>query len=136
MNTTQPDIGELIRTYINQVNAAKKKVIDDYEQELSDLKSKKDAKLKEIDSKLDDIRKEFKPSIPEKPSRKKNIRMNDSEISEAIKNILTNNASKIKTDELYTKIGIQRPRFDKYTKSSECIINAEKAGRTLYWSLK
>jgi septal ring factor EnvC (AmiA/AmiB activator) len=136
MNTTQPDIGELIRTYINEVNAAKRKVIDDYEQELSDLKSKKDAKLKEIDSKLDDIRKEFKPSIPEKPSRKKNKRMNDSEISEAIKNILTNNASKIKTDELYTKIGIQRPRFDKYTKSSECIINAEKEGRTLYWSLK
>lgn len=137
MNTTlPPDIGELIRAYIQQVKEEKKAVIDEYERELLVLESKKKDKLKEIDSKWNEIRKEVESSTSDKPARKKNKRMNDSEISEAIKNILTNNSSSIKTDELYEKIGIQRPRFDKYTKSLESIIKSEKIGKAFLWSLR
>jgi len=137
MNTTQqPDIGELIKTYIQQVKDEKKAVIDEYEREMSILESKKKDKLKEIDSKWNEIRKEVESSTSDKPARKKNKRMSDSEISEAIKNILTNNSSSMKTDDLYEKIGIQRPRFDKYSKSPESIIKSEKIGKAFLWSLK
>jgi hypothetical protein len=137
MNTTpQSNIGELIKNYIQQVKADKKAVLDEYEKELSILESKKNDKLKEIDSKWNEIRREFESATLEKPTRKKNKRMIDSEISEAIKNILKNNSSSIKTDELYTNIGIQRPRFDKYTKSTESIIKSEKIGKAFWWSLK
>jgi len=61
--------------------------------------------------------------------------MSDSDISEKIAAIFTGFTTSMKTEDLYTKIGIQRPRFDKYTKSSECIIKSEKAGKTYYWSL-
>lgn len=137
MNTTlPPDIGELIRTYIQQVKEEKKAVIDEYERELLVLQSKKKDRLKEIDSKWNEIRKEFESSTSEKPARKKSKRMSDSEISESIKNIFSTNSSPMKTDELYEKIGIQRPRFDKYTKSPECVIKSEKLGKAFLWSLK
>jgi hypothetical protein len=137
MNTTPPsNIGELIKNYIQQVKADKKAVLDEYEKELSILESKKNDRLKEIDSKWNDIRKEVESATSEKPTRKKNKRMIDSEISEAIKNILSNNYSSMKTDELFTNIGIQRPRFDKYTKSPESIIKSEKIGKAFLWSLK
>jgi hypothetical protein len=137
MNTTPPShIGELIKNYIQQVKADKKAVLDEYEKELSILESKKNDRLKEIDSKWNDIRKEVESATSEKPTRKKNKRMIDSEISEAIRNILTNNSSSMKTDELFTNIGIQRPRFDKYTKSPESIIKSEKIGKAFLWSLK
>ncbi len=137
MNTTpKANIGELIKEYIEELKAERKAIIEDYEQELSKLESIKKEKLKENDSKLNDIRKELESSASAKPARKKNKRMSDSEISESIKNIFLSNSSPIKTEELYEKLGIQRPRFDKYTKSPECIIKAEKAGKTKMWSLK
>jgi hypothetical protein len=137
MNTTQkPSIGELIKNYIEELKAERKAIIEEYERELSILESKKIQKLKENDSKLNEIRKELESSTSEKPVRKKKKRMSDSEISESIKNIFSSNSSPIKTEEVYEKIGIQRPRFDKYSKSSESIIKSEKAGKTKMWSLK
>lgn len=137
MNTTEkPNIGELIKKYIEEIKVERKAIIEEYEQEISKLESIKKEKLKENDSKMNEIRKEVESSTSEKPARKKNKKMSDSEISEAIKNIFTNNSSSMKTDDLYEKIGIQRPRFDKYSKSPESIIKSEKIGKALFWSLK
>ena len=144
MNTTQQsEAGESITLFLDQILAKKKAIIDEYESELSILESKKKEKLKdielkirEIESKWKEVMKDYEPQNSGKPARKKNKRMNDSEISEAIKNIFTNNSSSMKTDDLYEKIGIQRPRFDKYSKSPESIIKSEKIGKAFLWSLK
>lgn len=137
MNTTQqPDFGKLIKNYIEEIKAERKAIIEEYEQEISKLESIKKEKLKENDSKLNEIRKEIESLTSGKPARKQNKRMSDSEISEAIKNIFTSNSLSIKTDEMLEKIGIQRPRFDKYTKSPESIIKYEKNGKAFLWSLK
>jgi len=137
MNTTEkPNIGEIIKKYIEELKVERKTIIEEYEQEKLKLESIKKEKLKENDSKLNEIRREVESSTSEKPARKKNKRMSDSEISESIKNIFSTNSSPMKTEELYEKIGIQRPRFDKYTKSPECVIKSEKLGKAFLWSLK
>lgn len=144
MNTTQQsEDSESVTLFLDQILAKKKAIIDEYESELSVLESKKKEKLKdielkirEIESKWKEVMKDYEPQNSGKPARKKNKRMSDSEISEAIKNIFTNNSSSIKTDEILEKIGIQRPRFDKYTKSPESIIKYEKNGKAFLWSLK
>ena len=144
MNTTQQsEAGESIALFLDQILAKKKAIIEEYESELSILESKKKEKLKdielkirEIESKVKEVMKDYEAQSSGKPARKKNKRMNDSEISESIKNIFTNNSSSMKTDELYEKIGIQRPRFDKYTKSPESIIKYAKNGKAFLWSLK
>ena len=130
------NIREMLKTFIDQIKSDRKAVVDEFEKELSLLESKRNEKLKEIDSKWNEMRKEFQSLDSEKPARKKNKRMSDSEISEVIKNVFTNNSSSIKTDEILEKIGIQRPRFDKYTKSLESIIKYEKNGKAFLWSLK
>ena len=126
----------MLKSYIDQIKSDKKAVLDEFEKELSILESKKNEKLKEIDSKWNEMRKEFQSLDFEKPARKKTKRMSDPEISEVIKSLFTTNPSPMKTDELYEKIGIQRPRFEKYTKSPESIIKSEKIGKAFLWSLK
>jgi hypothetical protein len=136
MNTTPTNIAEQIKAYFEQINGEKQAVMDQFKKELAALESAKKKKLKEIDSKWDEIRKAIPSSDSEKPVASKRIRMKDSEISEKIKGILDASSSGMKTDDLYNQIGIQRPRFDKYTKSPECIIKSEKAGKAFIWSLK
>ena len=137
MNISEPtNIREMLKAFIDQIKTDKKAVLDEFEKELSLLESKRNEKLKEIDSKWNEMRKEFQSLDSEKPARKKNKRMSDPEISEVIKNIFANNSSSIKTDEILEKIGIQRPRFDKYTKSPESIIKYEQNGKAFLWSLK
>ena len=137
MNTTTPtNIAEQIKAYIEQIKADKQAVIDQYKKDLSALESEKNKKIKEIDAKWDEIRKAIPSSDSEKSVASKRIRMKDSEISEKIKGILDASSSGMKTDDLYNQIGIQRPRFDKYTKSPECIIKSDKAGKAFIWSLK
>jgi hypothetical protein len=144
MNTIQQsEVGESITLFLDQILAKKKAIIDEYESELSILESKKkeklndiESKIREIESKWKEVMKDYKPQNAGKPAKKKNKRMSDSEISESIKNIFSTNSSPLKTDELYEKIGIQRPRFDKYTKSPECVIISEKLGKAFLWSLK
>ena len=136
MNTTPTNIAEQIKAYFNQVKAEKQAVIDQYESDLSKLKSEKDNKIKEINSKWDEIRKAIPSLDSEKSVKTSKKRIKDAEISLMLQEILTNSSASMKTEDLFKKIGIQRPRFDKYTKSPECIIKAEKAGKTKMWSLK
>ncbi len=136
MNTTPTNIAEQIKAYFEQINAEKQAVMDQFKKELAALESAKKKKIKEIDSKWDEIRKAIPSSDSEKSVKTSKKRMKDEDISQKIQEILTNSSASMKTEDLFKKIGIQRPRFDKYTKSPECIINAEKAGKTKMWSLK
>jgi hypothetical protein len=136
MNTTPTNIAEQIKAYFDQINAEKQAVIDQFKNDLAALESAKKKKLKEIDSKWDEIRKAIPSLDNEKSLKTPKKRFKDSEISEKIKETLTNSSASMKTEDLYTQIGIQRPRFDKYTKSPESIIKGEKAGKAYIWSLK
>ncbi len=136
MNTTPTNIAEQIKAYFEQINAEKHAVMDQFKKELAALESAKKKKLKEIDSKWDEIRKAIPSSDSEKSVKTSKKRLKDADISEKIKEILTSSSSSMKTEDLFKKIGIQRPRFDKYTKSPECIIKPEKSGKTKMWSLR
>ncbi len=136
MNTTPTNIAEQIKTYFNQIKAEKQAVIDQYETDFSKLKAEKEQKIKEIDLKWDEIRKAIPSLDSEKSVKTSKKRIKDAEISLMLQEILTNSSASMKTEDLFKKIGIQRPRFDKYTKSPECIIKAEKAGKTKMWSLR
>ena len=136
MNTVHPtSIGEQIKAYIQEIKDEKQEILNQYKKDLVALESEKNEKIKRIDAKWNEIRKEVVSVDSEKSPKRKNMRMSDSDISEKIAAILTGSSTSMKTEDLYTKIGIQRPRFDYYTKSSECIIKSEKAGKTYYWSL-
>ena len=136
MNTVHPtNIGEQIKAYIQEIKDEKQEILNQYKKDLVALESEKNEKIKRIDAKWNEIRKEFVSVDSEKSLKRKIMRMSDSDISEKIAAILTGSSTSMKTEDLYTKIGIQRPRFDNYTKSSECIIKSEKAGKTYYWSL-
>jgi hypothetical protein len=136
MNTTPTNIAEQIKAYFEQINAEKQAVMDQFKKELDALESAKKKKLKEIDSKWDEIRKAIPSLDNEKTVKTSKKRLKDADISEKIKGILTSSSFSMKTEDLFKKIGIQRPRFDKYTKSSECIIKTENVGKPKMWSLK
>lgn len=136
MNTVQPtNIGEQLKAYIQELKDEKKEILNQYKKDSAALESEKNEKLRRIDAKWNEFRKTFISLDSEKSPKRKNMRMSDSDISEKIATILTGSSTSMKTEDLYTKIGIQRPRFDKYNKSIECIIKCEKAGKTYYWSL-
>jgi hypothetical protein len=110
--------------------------MDQFKKELAALESDKKKKLKEIDKKWDEIRKAIPSLDNEKSVKSSKKRIKDADISEKIKGILNNSSASMKTEDLFKKIGIQRPRFDKYTKSPESIIKCDKSKKPFAWTLK
>ena len=148
MNTEHPtSIGEQLKAYIQEIKDEKQEIINQYKKDLVALESEKNEKIKRIDAKWNEIRKEFVSVDSEKSPKRKNMRMSDADISEKILYIFRGSATSMKreclmeaavsmkTEDVYTKIGIQRPRFDKYTKSGACLIKSRKIGNAYYWSL-
>jgi hypothetical protein len=148
MNTIQPtSIGEQLKAYIQEIKDEKQEILNQYKKDLVALESEKNEKIKRIDAKWNDIRKEFASVDSEKLPKRKNMRMSDSDISEKLLYIFRGSSTSMKredlmkaavsmqTEDVYTKIGIQRPRFNKYIKSGGCIIKSRTIGKTYYWSL-